>query len=83
MLLGSLLLDRQMEPVFLLLHVVVGILTFSRANVTTCNLQGQPVYPQLWNDGDIIIGGIFPLHNRWEITDFSYSIIPAPLKCIR
>ncbi|XP_027017744.1 extracellular calcium-sensing receptor-like [Tachysurus fulvidraco] len=71
-----------MDPVFPLLHVVMAILNFSRANLTTCNLQGHPLYPQLWNDGDIIIGGIFPLHNYWEITDLSYSVTPPPLKCM-
>ncbi|XP_058244133.1 extracellular calcium-sensing receptor-like [Hemibagrus wyckioides] len=71
-----------MEPVIPLLHVVMAILNFSRANSTTCTLQGFSVYPQLWNDGDIIIGGIFPIHNYWESTDLSYSVIPPPLKCI-
>ncbi|XP_053356918.1 extracellular calcium-sensing receptor-like [Clarias gariepinus] len=37
---------------------------------------------RLWNDGDIIVGGIFPLHSHWEIIDLSYSVVPPPVKCL-
>uniref|UniRef100_A0A8B9GQB5 G-protein coupled receptors family 3 profile domain-containing protein n=1 Tax=Astyanax mexicanus TaxID=7994 RepID=A0A8B9GQB5_ASTMX len=47
---------------FALLHMVMAIINFSRANETACNLRGEPVYPQLSKDGDIIVGGIFPFH---------------------
>ncbi|XP_017564437.1 extracellular calcium-sensing receptor-like [Pygocentrus nattereri] len=71
-----------MEPVFALLHMVMAILTFSRANETACSLQGEPVYPQLSKDGDIIVGGIFPFHSSWEIRDLSYVAMPPSLKCM-
>ncbi|XDV29298.1 hypothetical protein PO909_032435 [Leuciscus waleckii] len=71
-----------MEPFFALMHVVMTIITFTRANETTCTLQGQPVYPQLWKDGDIIIGGVFSFHSSWEIRQLTYSVTPPPLKCV-
>ncbi|XP_076853600.1 extracellular calcium-sensing receptor-like [Brachyhypopomus gauderio] len=71
-----------MEPVFVLLHVVMAIINFSRGNWTACTLRGESAYPQLSKDGDIIVGGIFPFHSRWEITDSSYLVKPPPLKCM-
>ncbi|KAL7870286.1 hypothetical protein SRHO_G00077830 [Serrasalmus rhombeus] len=62
--------------------MVMAILTFSRANETACSLQGEPVYPQLSKDGDIIVGGIFPFHSSWEIRDLSYVAMPPSLKCM-
>ncbi|XP_076853459.1 extracellular calcium-sensing receptor-like [Brachyhypopomus gauderio] len=70
-----------MEPVFALIQVVISIVNFSTANETACNLQGEPVYPQLWKNGNIIVGGIFPFHSSWEIRDLSYAAMPLPLKC--
>uniref|UniRef100_A0A3B4CF62 G-protein coupled receptors family 3 profile domain-containing protein n=1 Tax=Pygocentrus nattereri TaxID=42514 RepID=A0A3B4CF62_PYGNA len=58
-----------MESIFTLLNVVMTILNFSSTNGTFCSLQGEPVYPQLSKDGDITIGGIFPFHRTWEMTD--------------
>ncbi|XP_026889028.2 extracellular calcium-sensing receptor-like [Electrophorus electricus] len=70
-----------MEPFFAILHVVMAIINFSRSNGTACTLRGESAYPQLSKDGDIIVGGIFPFHSSWEITDFSYLVTPPPLKC--
>ncbi|XP_058244199.1 extracellular calcium-sensing receptor-like [Hemibagrus wyckioides] len=70
-----------MESVFTLLHVVMAIINFSRANGTACSLQGEPANPQIWKDGDIIVGGTFPFHNSWETTDLSYVVKPPPVKC--
>ncbi|XP_052438193.1 extracellular calcium-sensing receptor [Carassius gibelio] len=71
-----------MEPFFALMHIVMTIITFTRANETACTLQGQPVYPQLWKDGDIIIGGVFSFHSSWKIRQITYSFTPSPLNCI-
>ncbi|KAG9273394.1 extracellular calcium-sensing receptor-like [Astyanax mexicanus] len=70
-----------MEHIFTLLHVVMAILNFSRTNGTFCSLQGEPVYPQLSKEGDIMVGAILPFHSGWEITDLSYSVRPPPVKC--
>uniref|UniRef100_A0A3B4E0P6 G-protein coupled receptors family 3 profile domain-containing protein n=1 Tax=Pygocentrus nattereri TaxID=42514 RepID=A0A3B4E0P6_PYGNA len=72
-----------MESVFNLLHAVMFIINVFTANGTFCSLQGEPVYPQLSKDGDIIVGGIFPFHRTWEITDMSYMVKPSPLKSMQ
>ncbi|XP_053534313.1 extracellular calcium-sensing receptor-like [Ictalurus punctatus] len=66
-----------MESIFTLLHIVIAIVNSSSGQEITCSLHGEHAYPQLWKDGNIIIGGIFPFHKRWEITDSSYSVIPT------
>ncbi|XP_062860441.1 extracellular calcium-sensing receptor-like [Trichomycterus rosablanca] len=70
-----------MESVFTLLHVVIAIINVSKANETTCSLLGEPVYPQLWKDGDIIVGAIFPFHGGWKVTDMTYTIVPPSVNC--
>lgn len=72
-----------MESVFTLLHVVMAIVNFSSANGTACSLQGEPAYPQIQKDGDIIVGGAFPFHSVWEIVDLSFMAMPPPMKCMR
>lgn len=79
----TLKLYRQMESLFTLLHVLMAIVNFSRANQTICRLYEEPAYPHLWKDGDIIVGAIFPFYSNWEITDLSYSVMPPPVKCTR
>ncbi|XP_056622470.1 extracellular calcium-sensing receptor-like [Triplophysa dalaica] len=64
------------------MHVVMTIVSFTRANETACVLQGQPVYPQLWKDGDTILGGVFSFHSSWEVRQITYLTTPPPLKCI-
>uniref|UniRef100_A0A4W4F557 G-protein coupled receptors family 3 profile domain-containing protein n=1 Tax=Electrophorus electricus TaxID=8005 RepID=A0A4W4F557_ELEEL len=71
-----------MEPVFTLLHVLMAVMNFSRANGTACTPRGEPAYPQLSKDGDIILGGIFPFHSTWEMIDLSFLVAPPPLKCM-
>lgn len=72
-----------MESVFTVLHVVMSIINFFRVNGTVCSLQGEPVYPQIWKDGDIVVGGAFPFYSSWETIDLSYVVMPPPMKCIR
>ncbi|XP_058242934.1 extracellular calcium-sensing receptor-like [Hemibagrus wyckioides] len=71
-----------MESIFILLHMVMAIINFTKGNGTTCILQGEPAYPQLWKDGDIIVGGLFPFHSNWEMTDLTYVVMPQTMKCI-
>lgn len=76
-------LKKMLEPVFTLLHVVFAFINFSRTNGTACSLQGQPAYPQIWKDGDIIVGGALNFHSSWEGTDLSYEAMPLSIKCLR
>ncbi|XP_036441652.1 extracellular calcium-sensing receptor-like [Colossoma macropomum] len=71
-----------MESNFAVLHVILVIINFSSTNGTFCGLRGEPAYPQLSKDGDIIVGGIFPFHRTWEMSDMSYTVRPSPLKCV-
>ncbi|XP_026851432.2 extracellular calcium-sensing receptor-like [Electrophorus electricus] len=71
-----------MELIVALLHVVMAIIKFSKTNGTACALRGESSYPQLSKDGNIIVGGIFPFHSKWEITNLSYSITPSPIRCM-
>lgn len=73
-----------MEPLlFTFLHIVMAIINGSRGNGTTCILQGEPAYQQIWKNGDIIVGGAFPFHSNWEIADLSYLVMPQQMKCAR
>uniref|UniRef100_A0A3B4E2V0 G-protein coupled receptors family 3 profile domain-containing protein n=1 Tax=Pygocentrus nattereri TaxID=42514 RepID=A0A3B4E2V0_PYGNA len=72
-----------MDSIFTLLHVVMAIINFSSTNGNFCSLHGEPVYPPLSKDGNIIVGGIFPIHRTWEITDVSYKVKPSPMNCVR
>ncbi|XP_058242927.1 extracellular calcium-sensing receptor-like [Hemibagrus wyckioides] len=71
-----------METIFTLFHMVMAIINSYTAEETTCSLLGEPVYPQIWKDGDIVIGGIFPFHFKWEFTDSTYSVMPPMVKCM-
>ncbi|KAK2847796.1 hypothetical protein Q7C36_009478 [Tachysurus vachellii] len=70
-----------MESIFTLFHVAMAIINSYTAEEASCSLRGEPAYPQIWKEGDIIIGGIFPFHFKWEITDSFYSVMPPAIKC--
>ncbi|XP_060778997.1 extracellular calcium-sensing receptor-like [Neoarius graeffei] len=71
-----------MESIFTIFHVVMAIINSYTAEETACSLHGEPAYPQLWKDGDILVGGIFPFHFTWEKTDLSYIVMPPTMKCM-
>uniref|UniRef100_A0AAR2J0M3 G-protein coupled receptors family 3 profile domain-containing protein n=1 Tax=Pygocentrus nattereri TaxID=42514 RepID=A0AAR2J0M3_PYGNA len=60
----------------------MAIINFSRTNGNFCGLHGEPVYPPLSKDGDIIVGGILPIHRTWEITDMTYKVKPSTMNCL-
>lgn len=72
-----------MESIFILLHIALSVIYSYRAQENTCSVRGEPAYPQLWKNGDIIVGGIFPFHSKWENTDPSYSVMPPAMNCTR
>uniref|UniRef100_A0AAR2KGA9 G-protein coupled receptors family 3 profile domain-containing protein n=1 Tax=Pygocentrus nattereri TaxID=42514 RepID=A0AAR2KGA9_PYGNA len=59
-----------MEYFFTILQVIIAMINLTVTN-EICSLQGEYVYPTLSKEGDIIIGGIFPFHNSWEISELS------------
>ncbi|XP_026783360.1 extracellular calcium-sensing receptor-like [Pangasianodon hypophthalmus] len=70
-----------MESVITLLHILMAMINLYTAQEITCSMLGEPDHPQLWRDGDILVGGIFPFH-KWQIMDSSYSVMPPPVKCM-
>uniref|UniRef100_A0A672Z3R2 G-protein coupled receptors family 3 profile domain-containing protein n=1 Tax=Sphaeramia orbicularis TaxID=375764 RepID=A0A672Z3R2_9TELE len=58
-------------------------MSFSQGDELLCRHIGDPETPQLSKDGDIVLGGIFSFHSRWETKQNSYLHKPLPLQCIR
>ncbi|KAK2847348.1 hypothetical protein Q5P01_010347 [Channa striata] len=62
---------------------LVMVVSFSQAKELVCRQRGDPENPQMFKDGDIIIGGIFSLHSSWNDRQETYTNKPLPLECIR
>ncbi|KAG7333503.1 hypothetical protein KOW79_003638 [Hemibagrus wyckioides] len=54
-----------------------------RAADPPCSIQGLPNPPQLSKDGDIMIGGIFNFHSKWEQPARTFTSGPKKGECIR
>ncbi|KAK3548755.1 hypothetical protein QTP70_020328 [Hemibagrus guttatus] len=54
-----------------------------RAADPPCSIQGLPNPPQLNKDGDILIGGIFNFHSKWEQPARTFTSGPKKGECIR
>ncbi|XP_058242958.1 extracellular calcium-sensing receptor-like [Hemibagrus wyckioides] len=53
-----------------------------RAADPPCSIQGLPNPPQLSKDGDVLIGGIFSFHNKWEQAAQTFTSGPKKGECI-
>ncbi|KAK2847345.1 hypothetical protein Q5P01_010344 [Channa striata] len=51
------------------------------AEEPVCHRRGDPENPQLSEDGDIILGGIFSFHSSWKDREETYTNKPLPLEC--
>ncbi|XP_043120080.1 extracellular calcium-sensing receptor-like [Puntigrus tetrazona] len=53
------------------------------ANVenTPCQTMGDPKYPLFSKDGDVTIGGIFPVHRKETLPSFEFTRKPQLLLC--
>ncbi|KAM9733714.1 extracellular calcium-sensing receptor-like [Menidia menidia] len=63
-----------------LLHVLLMV-NFSQTKELVCRHRGDPESPQLYKDGDIILGGIFSFHSSWENKQNTYMQKPLALQC--
>lgn len=48
-----------------------------------CQMIGNPEYPQLSKDGDVIIGGAFSIHSKITLQTLSFTEKPPRLICTR
>ncbi|XP_073709563.1 extracellular calcium-sensing receptor-like [Misgurnus anguillicaudatus] len=48
---------------------------------TLCRMMGDPKYPLLSKNGDIIIGGLFAIHSRETLPSFEFIQKPQLLSC--
>ncbi|KAK2847754.1 hypothetical protein Q7C36_009436 [Tachysurus vachellii] len=57
------------------------LFTQVRAADPPCSIQGLPNPPQLSKDGDILIGGVFNLHTKWEQPAQTFTSVPKKGEC--
>uniref|UniRef100_A0A672K4Y5 Extracellular calcium-sensing receptor-like n=1 Tax=Sinocyclocheilus grahami TaxID=75366 RepID=A0A672K4Y5_SINGR len=50
-------------------------------NFGTCILQGNPQAPALFKNGDLVIGGVFSIHDYLRTEKHTYTRQPQPLEC--
>ncbi len=55
--------------------------TVCAVNLGTCILQGDSHLPDLFEDGDFIIGGAFTIHYYVKTEKHTYTRQPQPLEC--
>ncbi|XP_005742263.2 extracellular calcium-sensing receptor-like [Pundamilia nyererei] len=60
---------------------VLLVVSFSQADEQVCRQMGEPENPQLSQDGNIILGGIFSFHSSWKDRMDTYLHKPLPLQC--
>uniref|UniRef100_UPI0009B343C2 extracellular calcium-sensing receptor-like n=1 Tax=Monopterus albus TaxID=43700 RepID=UPI0009B343C2 len=58
------------------------LVSFSPAEELVCRQKGDPENPQIFKDGDIILGGIFSFHSSWKDRKDAYNDKPLPLECM-
>lgn len=54
-----------------------------KAEKANCQMIGNPEYPQLSKDGDVIIGGAFSIHSKITLQTLSFTERPQRLICTR
>ncbi|XP_034723623.1 extracellular calcium-sensing receptor-like [Etheostoma cragini] len=72
--------DRGPEKGWALLQLLL-VASFSQAEELVCRQRGDPENPQLFKNGDIMLGGIFSFHSSWMNRQDSYTLKPLPLEC--
>nr|XP_046246192.1 extracellular calcium-sensing receptor-like [Scatophagus argus] len=57
------------------------VASFSQPEEPVCRQKGDPQFPQLYKDGDIVLGGIFSFHSKWKNRQDTFMHKPLPLQC--
>jgi len=55
----------------------------AKAEKPLCRMMGDPKYPLLSKDGDIIIGALFSVHGIESLPSFEFTQKPLLLSCSR
>uniref|UniRef100_A0A8C6WJ04 G-protein coupled receptors family 3 profile domain-containing protein n=1 Tax=Neogobius melanostomus TaxID=47308 RepID=A0A8C6WJ04_9GOBI len=62
------------------LHLLL-VASFSHAREPVCQQIGKIEEPQIFKDGDVMLGGILSFHSRWINKQDNYTQKPKPLQC--
>ncbi|XP_038548412.1 extracellular calcium-sensing receptor-like [Micropterus salmoides] len=73
--------QRWPEQGWALLQLLL-LVSVSQAEERVCRRRGDPENPQLFKNGDIMLGGIFSFYNSWKDRQDTYMHKPLPLQCI-
>ncbi|XP_019943679.2 extracellular calcium-sensing receptor-like [Paralichthys olivaceus] len=73
-------IQRWSEKGLALLELLL-VVSFSQAEEPLCRQRGDPENPPLFQDGDIMLGGIFSFHSSWKDRQETYRHKPLPLEC--
>ncbi|MBN3282963.1 CASR protein, partial [Polyodon spathula] len=63
------------------LLLILALFSPGAMTEAACTLQGNFKLPGLLADGDIIIGGLFPMHYRVVVPELNYTYKPAASAC--
>lgn len=76
----------QANPVFKMLIFLYTLLChhlYAKAENTLCRMMGDPKYPLLSKEGELIIGGLFAIHREETLPSFEFTQKPQLLSCSR
>ena len=63
--------------------LLLMVASISQAEEAVCRRRADPETPQLSKDGDIMLGGVFSFHSKWQGRRDTYMHKPLPLQCTR
>ncbi|XP_073350651.1 extracellular calcium-sensing receptor-like [Pagrus major] len=74
--------QRWPEQGLALLQLLL-VISLSQAQESVCRHRGDPENPLLSKDGDIMLGGVFNFHSKWNDRMENYMNKPKPPQCTR
>lgn len=79
---GVTMSTQKQEKGWALLQVLL-VASLSQAEESRCRRRGDPENPLLSKDGNIMLGGVFNFHSKWNDRMENYMHKPKPLQCTR